>query len=90
MLDIESKVQESGSIRRNLIAGTQEASEEVLGAAGDDVADRAVGRAAGRDPEPARVVHHIDDVLQLAGGDSPSLPGMIGVSLIGLLNLNSN
>ena len=65
--------------RRDIVSGIQEADEEVVGAADgdDDVADRAVERAAGRDTEPARLVHHIDNVFQLAGGDSPSISGMI-------------
>ena len=64
--------------RRDIVSGIQEADEEVVGAADgdDDVADRAVERAAGRDTEPARLVHHLDNVFQLAGGDSPSISGM--------------
>ena len=45
---MEKIVQESGSFRRDFVARIQEAAEEVLGAAGDNVAYRAVERAAGR------------------------------------------
>ena len=73
-------VQEIGLTRRDIVSGLQEDDdEEVFGAADgdDDVADRAVERAAGPDTEPARLVHHLDNVFQLAGGDSPSVSGTV-------------
>ena len=66
---------------RDVVIGIQEGAadhEEVVGALlvrGGHVADRAVERAAGADPEPARLVDHLNDVLQFAGGDASSATG---------------